>query len=68
MALDKEKADKFFKDNQEGFEALCNLFIAVAHTGDLKLLTYLCTCIERVTNCTLQAMKQGGPPENISWQ
>lgn len=66
--LTKAKADKFFNENREDFEAMCNLFIAVAHSGDLELLTYLCTCVERVTNCTLQAMKQGQVPENpLSW-
>ncbi len=68
MALDKEKADKFFNENREGFEAMCNLFIAAAHSGDLEILTYVCACVERVTNCTLAAMKQNQVPENpLDW-
>ncbi len=62
--ISKAKGDKFFDENREGFEALCNLFVTVAHSGDLDLLAYLCTCIERVTNCTLMAMKAGQVPGN----
>jgi len=67
MALTGEKADEFFNENQVGFEAICRLFITVAHSADLELFGYLCTCIERVANLTLEAMKQGQKPKNISW-
>ncbi len=68
MALTKEKADKFFAENEAGFEAMTRLFIAAADSGDLDLLSYLITCIERVINLTMAAMKQNQKPENITWQ
>ena len=68
MPLSKDKADQFFNEHEGDFEAMTRLFLAAAETGDLGLVAYIITSIERVATLTLQAMRQDQKPDAIAWQ